>query len=136
MKIIEFKCPHCGADLTVEEGRSTLFCQYCGGKLVLDEFDKKTVRIINDAELEKVKAEKELTIAKIEYRIKRNKTIRKIGAALLIVSAVLFGIAIVSGEKIMEGPFTLFGLYSTIAGFVMIIPRDPTKEDDSDKNGD
>lgn len=136
MKIIEFKCPHCGADLTVEEGRSTLFCQYCGGKLVLDEFDKKTVRIINDAELEKVRAEKELALAKIEYRIKRNKTERLIGIIVIVLAIISFAIAATYGKKYMDSPFAVFGIVLGAWGFVMVIPRDPTKEDDSDKNGD
>ena len=37
MKIKSLKCPECGANLEIEEGRSFCFCQYCGCKIMLDE---------------------------------------------------------------------------------------------------
>lgn len=37
MKITSVKCPECGANLKIEEGRSFCFCQYCGCKIMLDE---------------------------------------------------------------------------------------------------
>lgn len=36
-KIISLKCPKCGANLSLEEGRSQYFCSYCGTKFIVDD---------------------------------------------------------------------------------------------------
>lgn len=40
MKMISLKCPHCNADLDVENGLDTFFCKYCGGKIMLEGMSK------------------------------------------------------------------------------------------------
>ena len=37
MKLIEFKCPACGADLKADPSREMMYCEYCGKKLILDD---------------------------------------------------------------------------------------------------
>ena len=37
MKIVEFKCPACGASLKADISRDVMFCEYCGKKLILDD---------------------------------------------------------------------------------------------------
>lgn len=37
MKIVEFKCPACGASLKADVSRDVMFCEYCGKKLILDD---------------------------------------------------------------------------------------------------
>ncbi len=37
MKVKSLKCPECGANLEIEEGRSFWFCQYCGRKIMPDD---------------------------------------------------------------------------------------------------
>lgn len=37
MKIVEFKCPACGANLKADMSRGIMFCEYCGKKLILDD---------------------------------------------------------------------------------------------------
>lgn len=46
-KLISIKCPHCGANLNVDDGQDTFYCQFCGTKIFLDElsdaaYDAKT----------------------------------------------------------------------------------------------
>lgn len=45
MKLRVLKCPECGANLEVEEGRTSCYCQYCGCKIVFD--DEKREMTIN-----------------------------------------------------------------------------------------
>ena len=44
MKIIAYKCPQCGANLEIEQGRKEVFCSFCGTKLFIDD-ETKTMRI-------------------------------------------------------------------------------------------
>lgn len=37
MKLITLRCPACGADLNVEEGRNVYYCSYCQQKIMLDD---------------------------------------------------------------------------------------------------
>ena len=38
MKLINMICPHCGAQLEIEEGRKQAYCGHCGSKLLIDDF--------------------------------------------------------------------------------------------------
>lgn len=44
MKMIDLKCPSCGAQLKAEDGLETFYCQYCGHRIILAEQSKETVR--------------------------------------------------------------------------------------------
>ena len=37
MKIVQLKCPNCGASLEAEDNLETFFCKYCGQKIILAE---------------------------------------------------------------------------------------------------
>lgn len=53
--MISVKCPNCFADLTVDENRDVLFCEFCGHKVPLN--NKKeftyTYHEVNDAKIKK-----------------------------------------------------------------------------------
>ncbi len=42
MKLKVLKCPECRANLEIEEGRNSCFCQYCGCKIILDDEKQET----------------------------------------------------------------------------------------------
>lgn len=42
MGLLSLKCPSCGANLNVKEGRDDYFCQYCGAKL---EYAKQRIEL-------------------------------------------------------------------------------------------
>ena len=37
MKLIDLTCPHCNAQLTVDDSRQFIFCEYCGAKILIDD---------------------------------------------------------------------------------------------------
>ena len=47
------KCPKCGADLPIEEGRTQLFCSYCGTKIITANEEEQIYRRIEKVELKK-----------------------------------------------------------------------------------
>ena len=67
------KCPGCGADLTVkEDNRDFMFCEYCGTKVRLDDY-QETHRYVNEADVRKVEAEKEIQLKKMEMEERKQK---------------------------------------------------------------
>lgn len=37
MQVKVLKCPECGANLEIEDGRTSCFCQYCGCKIIIED---------------------------------------------------------------------------------------------------
>ena len=75
MKIIAYKCPPCGANLEIEQGRKEVFCSFRGTKLFIDDETRtmriennininNTIRYTNDAEV--IREKNKLEMKKIE----------------------------------------------------------------------
>ena len=45
MRVQEQRCPYCGANLIPESGLSTFFCKYCGGRILVDDSNKRNVEL-------------------------------------------------------------------------------------------
>ena len=89
------KCPDCGANLPVEEGRNVFFCSYCGGKVVVTNENEYIHRHIDEAEVKRAETEqiirlKELEAAEREKIAaeKAKKTKLKISLVLAIIGAI------------------------------------------------
>ena len=86
------KCPGCGADLTVkDENRDFMFCEYCGTKVRLDDY-QETHRYVDEARIK----EAELEMKKLEVEEKRRQdenknafTVARISGIILVVFVVL-----------------------------------------------
>lgn len=84
------KCPSCGAELTVkDDNRDFMFCEFCGTKVRLDDY-QETHRYVNEAEVQRVKAEKELELKKMEMEERNIKQSRDTGFKLMFVAGGLF----------------------------------------------
>ena len=42
MRFVKLVCPHCGANLEIEDGRNKCFCSYCGGAVFIDDEVKRS----------------------------------------------------------------------------------------------
>ena len=104
-KVKSVTCPKCGAVLTVDDGLDYFFCMHCGQKIGLSDNPIKmdiktdhTIRWVNQAKLEKERAERE----------ERNKVTPKQAAFFTIVSLallfLLFGY--ISFQSIIEKIFS------------------------------
>lgn len=91
-----FKCPSCDANLTFSDDREFGFCEYCGTKILLEDY-RVTQRIIDEAKIKEAEVhEKELEFkhkmynseVKINDKLKKHKTL----ILLLFFSLVTLGI--------------------------------------------
>lgn len=67
MKLISLKCPECKADLNIEEGRKTCYCQYCGTKILIDDNSSTyTYRKIDEARIKEAEVDKAIRLKELE----------------------------------------------------------------------
>lgn len=67
MKIVDAKCKNCGAELSIDSGKTMLFCPYCGTKLLIIDGDEVKV------EQAKADAYREVELAREETKRERNR---------------------------------------------------------------
>lgn len=97
INFVSVKCPECGAQLNVEEGRPMTFCQYCGTKVLINNENEFIYRTIDEAAIKQAEVEK----MKLEIEEKKRAEAiaqKKIAAKKLgIVTLCLFliGLSIV-----------------------------------------
>ena len=90
------KCPECGANLPIEEGRDQIFCSYCGTKVIVTNDNEHIFRHIDEAgimqaETDRMVRMRELEIAEEKHAIRKKLVIIWILATfmMLIVSIIL-----------------------------------------------
>lgn len=84
------KCPGCGADLTVRDGnRDFMFCEFCGTKVRLDDY-QETHRFVDEAEVQRVKAKKELELKRMEMEEKKMEDEKQRTKQGVIIGAIMF----------------------------------------------
>ena len=100
LEVKSIKCPNCGASLSVEEGRKSIFCTYCGSKLELHDSNEYTVHIHDEAGVKAAETERIVQLKKIEMMkegVRERKSIRelkvKISIALAVIGVIMLTIA-------------------------------------------
>lgn len=101
------KCPSCGAELTVKEGnRDFMFCEYCGTKVRLDDY-QETHRFVDEARIQESKDSKELEMKRMEFekwkKEEENNDKKNIPKNMLMILGwyVLFMFVLILMYKIM-----------------------------------
>ena len=59
MEVHQLKCPNCNANLEVENGLDTFYCNYCGTKLIVDHQSDSMIRAKVDIKKAEIEAERE-----------------------------------------------------------------------------
>lgn len=93
MKAYEVKCPECGAELEIDGKRDSIFCSYCGTKILLDDgIERKEIthRFVNESAIAKSKASVELERMRLDYRQQENARMDKVRKNILIGCAIGF----------------------------------------------
>lgn len=117
IKMVSLKCPECGANLEIEEGRKQCFCQYCGTKIMVDDGSRTYTHVYIDKTREKeLEFEEKKLVAELE-REKADAKWKKFSIGSIIVSFVLAALTfiMVKDDFNISFNFTLMLVASIIA---------------------
>lgn len=138
IKMIPVKCPQCGADLTIEEGRQSLYCQYCGAKVIVQNENEHIYHTIDDAAVKQAETDRIVKLKQMELAEKKESAREKYKSFKIKLSIILGIIAIVSigiGYNVDGGTgFAMVGLFAALILMYMWF-LDPNKEDNDDSDG-
>lgn len=91
MNMIGIKCPHCGADLKINDELDMFYCNFCGGQIFMDglsdaAYDSRTK--IKGMKHEEIMLDKKYKYEKYLAESKQTEERRKGKIALIIVIAL------------------------------------------------
>lgn len=119
------QCPNCEAKLFFDEDREFGFCQYCGSKIILDDF-RSIHRIIDEAKIKEAELDtmvrlKELELRERELELEKKELERGNKGRIIayIVAAILLVFGIVCHsivEMSLVGSFCL--MFAMIVGLM------------------
>lgn len=88
-------CPSCGGNIEIDDtNRDFAFCQYCGTKIMLDDY-RSTHRIIDDARIKQAETDREIRLRELEIKErKENQTenLRKLLIKIWLVSILIISV--------------------------------------------
>lgn len=82
-------CPSCNANISIDdENRDFAFCQYCGSKIMLDDY-RSTHRVVDEAKIKQAEIEREIRLKELnmkEAQMKQKNQLRKVLTYIWIAS--------------------------------------------------
>lgn len=136
VKLIAVKCPECGANLQIEEGREQVFCSYCGTKIIITNDNEYIYRHIDEAEIKQAETERIVELKKLEMEEKQRDFAEKTHSFKVKLSLLLGVIVLLSygiGFSTHQMGLTIIGSLS-VMGIMGIWASEGTKNN-SDSEG-
>ncbi len=134
VKFNSAKCPECGASLPVEEGRTQIFCSYCGAKILITNENEYIYRHIDEAAVKQAETNRIVELKRLEMAEKKREAKRKKAKLKILISLVL---AIVGVLMLVKGNVESVRLSGYILIMVIaLIWLLPTNEDNDDDDYD
>ena len=87
IQFVTIRCPECGADLQIEDGREYAFCTYCGAKVIIANDNEHILRTIDEARIRE--AENTRLLALKELSLEEMENIRNRKLMMLAYSVAL-----------------------------------------------
>ncbi len=96
IKTIALTCPNCGSNLSVEEGRTFTYCEYCGTKVMIHDENTQTIHTIDEAAIKRAENERyaqemQIQLQERERKMRGRFLVGWIGTVLLCVTLVVIG---------------------------------------------
>lgn len=95
IEFVVLKCPQCGAQLQIEDGRKQAYCSYCGAKILIHNENEYIHRTIDEAEIEKAKATKEVRLKELEVEKTKTNLLKWTAIVYIAVIAVMVVIGLI-----------------------------------------
>ena len=119
IKFIAVKCPSCGANLPMEEGRTEMYCSCCGAKIIMTNENEHIYRSVDEAAIKKAETEQIIQMKKLEIiekkrvaKEKRRKFKVLLSIALGALGLLAIGIGSMSGDG--DAPGYMIGMLSLL----------------------
>ena len=91
VKFTAVKCPECGANLEVEEGRTQMFCSYCGTKIIMTNENEHIYRHIDEAGMKQAETDRLVQIKKMEIIERKRASAEKAKRTKVLLTVVSAG---------------------------------------------
>lgn len=104
-QFISVKCPECGADFPLEEGRTMAFCSYCGSKLLVSNENEHIYHTIDEAGIKQAETDRMVKLKMLEMEEKYNNGRKTLIILWLTATAILFAV----GMKESISEMTVWG---------------------------
>ena len=135
VQLISVKCPECGAQLNIEEGREQAFCTYCGAKILLHNENEYIYRHIDEAGIKQAETDRIIRMKQMEYAerqrlSKEKKTAVKIvvSLALAVVGILMMVIGSTGGSD--TGMLSLVGFFPLLgAAYIWLFSKKDEEEE-------
>ena len=83
------KCPECGANLSIEEGRTKVFCSYCGAKIIITNDNELFVHHIDETKIRQTEIERKAMLAQMKIEERKKAAENRILVLKLIVTILI-----------------------------------------------
>ena len=139
IKLNSVKCPECGASLPIEEGRTQVFCSYCGTKVIVTNENEHIYRHIDEAGVKQAETNRIVRMRELdleEQRTAQGNALKKVLTIIwLVLSLIVIAICIVKiaiQDDFTTGFLMLFYLGGPVVGggAYLIFKLIPDKEAD------
>ena len=130
VKFTSVKCPECGANLPIEEGREKMFCSYCGTQIIMTNENEHTYRHVDAADVKRAETEQLVYLKELELEERENERSRKSRRTAFAIAGCL---AIIGALSEIIVPENLLGMGAIvvamwIALFALISKDDKKKK--------
>lgn len=118
------KCPECGASLPIEEGRTQIFCSYCGTNILVSKDNEHIYRNIDEASIKQAETERAVRMRELDLEEKKNlnrKTFIIIWTIIIVLMLVTSISMLLSWRYDEEGAWLLFLTFLLIIGGAILI---------------
>lgn len=96
IKFTSVKCPECGAILPMEEGRTQIFCSYCGNKIIMTNENEYIYRKVDEAKMKQAETDQIIQMKKMEIIEKKREEVARIKRIKVKITIILGIIAVIS----------------------------------------
>ena len=132
IQLIKIRCLECGANLSVEEGRQTVFCTYCGAKMMIANDNEHIYRLIDEARIKQAETDRIVRLRELDLEEKTSVSKKFLTIVWLVVSITLVGFGFVASALGNDGiglTGIISGLNVAMFGGLALLPGKNKKRD-------